>query len=133
MQGGKVIYRSIKMDDNTNRTSLNVMDQIKLILASFSNNTESELDISEKLSADKLKKIAALTTLFEKAIARAKELQQSSVTLKVSSDFLPYLDDVIEEQHGLGRYYRFEIFKKDLPLTVNHFFVVRIYLQKGGV
>lgn len=131
MKGGQVIYRSVKMDDNTNRTALSVMDQIKLVLASFSNDTESELDVAEKLSADKLKKISALTMLFEKAISRARELGKDSVTLKVASEFIPYLDEVIDEDKGFGRYYDVQVLRKNLPLTIKHDIVVTIRTKKG--
>ena len=126
------VYRSIKLDDNTNRAALGLVDQIKLILSSISHNDDSELDVAEKLSVNKLKQVASLNSLLNKAIERMKELGKTSVTLNVSSKYLPYIDDAVSVEKGLGRYYDIQVFKRNLSMSVQHYFVVRITMKEGG-
>lgn len=122
----KEVYRSVKLTDNINATQLTVTDQVRLLLAKVSNNDEAELDARTKLNAEHMKKIAALNRLFDTAIEKMQNCGKSQVTLDVSSEFLPYIDEVVDEKHGKGRYYDITVYKKDLPSTIKHLFLVVI-------
>lgn len=127
MLGGKEeVYRSIKMSDNIKLAALSIPDQIRLIFSKLSNDDVAELDSMERLSADKLRKIAALTRLFETAISKFQEIGERSVTLEVSSEFLPFIDEVIDEEKGLGKFYEFKVYKRNISISIPHKFIVTI-------
>ena len=123
---GEIVGRHIKATENTTVAKLSVIDQIKLLISKFNNNDAAELDAAEKLSNVSLKMRASLQRLFDTAAKEIESGKHTSVTLQVSSKYLPYLDDVIDKKKGMGRYYEFEVHKKDLPITVDYMFIVKI-------
>lgn len=129
----EVICTRIKATENTTLAKLTVLDQIKMLISSFSNNDAAELDAREKLSVGELRKKASLNLLLTQAADAMKERGSNSVTLAVSSSYLPYIDEVIDPIYGLGRYYKFEIYKKKLPFNVNYNMVVRMSRRVTGL
>lgn len=123
---GEVVNVAIKATEHTTLAKLSLIDQFKLLLKKFSNEDVAELDAAEKLSGVTLRMQASLQRLFTTAAEGLKDGQHESVTLQVSSKYIPYMDEVIHPEHGLGRYYDFETFIKDLPINVDYMFVVKI-------
>lgn len=121
-----MISKRIKATESTTLAKLSFMDQFKLLIHKFNNDDAAELDAAEKLSRNTLRMRASLQNLFTKAAKGLDEGEHNSVTLEVSSKFIPYLDEVIDKKHGMGRFYNFEIRKRDLPITVEYMFVVKI-------
>lgn len=126
MRGQEVIYSSIEVDDNVKTASLGVLDQIKLIVKFFSNHDDAELDTENRLSQDKLNKLAALRNFFEKAIAKMQSLGEQSVTIKFSNEFLPFIDEVVDKEHGYGRFYDIHVNKGSLNSVSSRYFIVKI-------
>lgn len=124
----KEVYRSVKLTDNINTAQLKVVDQLRLLLSKVSNNDEAELDARTKLNSEKMRRISALNRLIDNAVERMRKLGESQVTIGISSEFLPYIDEVVDKKHGKGRYYNIDVYKKDLPITVKHLF--RIVIRK---
>lgn len=123
---GEVVSSRIKATENTTVAKLGFIDQIKLLLHKFGNEDVAELNAAEKLSSTALKMRASLQKLFTEATKGLESGEHTSVTLQVSSKYLPYIDDAIHKTKGLGRYYNFEVYKKDLPLNVDYMFVVKV-------
>ena len=126
---GEIINVRIKPTENTTLAKLSVIDQLKLLFSKLSNDAAAELNANEKLSRETLKMTASLERLFSTAIENMKKGKHRSVTLQVSSKYLPYLDTVIDETRGMGRFYKFEVYKKDLPLNVDYMFIVKISIK----
>lgn len=120
------IYRSVKVTDNVKTSTLSVIDQIRLIISKAARDDQQELIVSERLSVDSLTKISALMDFFENAVKAMNEKKASSVTMKVSSEFLPFIDEVAGGRCELCKFYNFEVIKKDVPIRVKHFFIVKI-------
>lgn len=123
---GEVISTRIKPTESTTVAKLSVTDQIKLLFSKFSNDDSAELAANEKVSAIALSMRASLQKLFKGAAEGIDSGVNTSVTLKVSSKYIPYLDDVIDERKGLGRYYKFEVSNRDLPINIDYSFIVTI-------
>ena len=130
MKEGKEVYRCIKLTDNIKPSSLGVMDQIRLMFSKISNDDVAELDTQEKLSVSRLKKLAALSRFIDTATKRLNDLHESCVTVQLASEFLPFIDEVIDPVRGKGRFYDFEVIKPDIPIEVKHQFIVRIRKKK---
>ena len=86
------INRRIKPNDSTALVKLTVGDQIKLLFNQFANTDVAELNANEKMSEAELKMQASLNRLFKEATTRMIAQDKKSVTLSVSSVYLPYLD-----------------------------------------
>lgn len=130
---GEVVNTHVKATENTTLAKLSLLDQIKLLVSKFSNDDVAELDAAEKLSTVSLKMRASLERLFLTACEGFKTGEHTSVTLQVSSKYIPYLDDVINENTGLGRYYDFEVIKRDLPINVDYMFIVKIRKRVNSI
>ncbi len=120
------VCRNVKLTDSINVTELGFFDHLRLLLSRVSNSDEAELDARQQVTAEHMRRKAALENLFSNALKRMNEVGKSSVTLGVSSEFLPCLDEVIDKEYGMGRFYTFEVYKKNLPSTVKHKFTVVI-------
>lgn len=120
------ITKAIKPDENTTLAKLSLTDMIRLLFSKISNNDVAELDANEKLSASYLKNVASLSKFIDKATERVINGTEKSVTVQLSSEYLPFIDEVIDPVNGKGRYFNFEVYKKDLPQSVKHKFIVKI-------
>lgn len=124
--GGEIINTRIKATESTTLAKLSFLDQFKLLISKFSNDDAAELDAAEKLSRVTLKMRASLQNLFTRAVEGLDEGKHEKVTLKVSSKYIPYLDEVIDEKRGMGQFYKFDVHKRDLPPNVEYMFIVNI-------
>ena len=102
MLGGREVCKSIEVTDNIKMSDLSLSDQVRLILAALSNNDDADLENAERLSRDRLKKVAALKSFIDKSIERMNGLGKSKVTAKLSYEFPPYIKDV---QKKYGKFY----------------------------
>lgn len=123
---GEIVNRTIKATENTTLAKLSVFDQIKLFISKFNNDDAAELKANAQVSAIALSMQASLEKLFLTAAEGLENGKHKSATLSVSSKYLPYLDKVIDEKYGLGRYYNFTVYNRDLPITVDYSIIVRI-------
>lgn len=123
---GEVVGRRIKPTESTTVAKLSVGDQLRLLISKLNNDDVAELEASEKVSAIELSMKSSLQKLFSTAAKCIDSGENESVTLKVSSKYIPYLDDVIDKRRGMGRFYNFEVTKKDLPVNIDFTFIVKI-------
>jgi hypothetical protein len=126
MLNGKEVYRSIEVTDDVQTSSLGIIDQLRLIAANISNDDAAELERNEKVSTDKLRKIASLRNFIDTALQRMQDLGENSVTMKLSSVYKPYFDEVFNNRDSYGKYYNFWIEKKNLSPNINHYVIVKI-------
>ncbi len=123
---GEVVSSHIKATESTTLAKLSFFDQLKLLIHKFNNDDVAELDAAEKLSSVALSMKASLMNLLKTAAEPIEKGERQSVTLSVSSKYIPYLDDVIDSHKGLGRYYDFDVKLQDLPINVDYQFVIKM-------
>lgn len=105
----KPIHTTIKVTEKTKTSSLPVSAQIKLLLGMVGNDELTKLEASEKVNRETLSMQSALSSLIDKATAKMRERGSHSVTVSVSSRFLPYMNDVVFSENGKCRFYDFEV------------------------
>lgn len=125
------VTRALKPDENTTLAKLSLPDMIRLLFSKISNRDEAELDANTRLSVSYLKNIASLNKFIDKATERLTAGNEESVTILLSSEYLPYIDEVIDPIRGKGKYFDFDVRKKNLPQNVKHRFVVVIRKKTG--
>ncbi len=69
---------------------------------------------------------ASLIQLIDRATLPLTKGDKSSVTLLVSSRYLPYIDEIIDPKYGKGQFFNFYVQKKDLPSGVEYKFLLKI-------
>lgn len=123
----KPLYTTIKVTERTQTQKLPVIDQLKLLLGKVSMDDTNRLEASEKVSRANLEMESALSNLITNVTARMREIGAKSVTVAISSRFLPYFDSVMSPEYGKGRFYNFEIEEKEMPVIGADYFInVRI-------
>lgn len=125
------ICRSPVIDDSLNTATLGMADLIRLLASKLNSSDEAELQRQEVLSQTELKMYGSLTKFFDRATERMLAKKETSVTLKLSSRYLPYLPKVIGSNgKGLSQYYAFEMQRdSDIPISRDHFFILRVWLR----
>lgn len=126
IEGAKEVARSPKIDDNVNLARLSAIDTFRLVLTKVRKNDMDELDNAEKISTEKLKRLGALNSLIEASVDEMNRRNKESVTLNVSSKFLPYIDECVDSDTGWGRFYDIDVQKRNIPANVHHYFLVVI-------
>lgn len=126
MLDGEVVNSHIKVTEDTTVAKLSVFDQLKLLINKFNNNDVAELKAQETLSSVALTHKASLQRLFLGATKDFENGKHDSVTVSVSSEYIPYLDEVINPKYGLGRYFDFIVHKHELPPSIKYNFLVEI-------
>ena len=96
----------------------------------MSNDDVAELERNEKVATDRLKKIAAFKSFLDGALQTMNDMGENSVTMQVSHEFKPYFNEVLLDPHSYAKYYDILIEKKDLPMNVKHYIIVK--LKKKG-
>ena len=123
---GEIVSTHIKVTEGTTLAKLSIWDQFKLLIRKFSNDDVAELDAAEKLSGASARMRASLMHLINTATKEIKEGRRHSVTIAVSSKYLPYIDEVIDPVHGEGQFYEFIPHYKDLPPNIEYKFPLEI-------
>lgn len=126
IEGAKEVARSPVLNDDINLARLSTLDTVRLMLSKLQKNDMDELENAEKISVEKLKCTGALNSLIEASVNEMNLRHQNSVTLNVSSKFLPYVDEVVDKEVGWGRFYDIEVFKRDIPQSVKHYFIIQV-------
>lgn len=126
MLNGEVVNSHIKVTEDTTVAKLSVFDQLKLLINKFNNDDVAELKAQEALSSIALTHKASLQRLFLGATKDFENGKHNSVTVSVSSEYIPYLDEVIDPKYGLGRYFDFVVHKHELPPSIKYKFLVEI-------
>lgn len=119
----KKVATSPVMDDNSELTKLPMQSLFRLIVNSFTKDESDELEMAERLSADKLARLGSLNRLVEEATNNMTKYKASSVTLNLSSKYLPYVEEVMSKDTGWGRFYDIEWFPRNIPDSVPHKFL----------
>lgn len=123
IEGAKEVARTPKLDDNVNLARLGAIDTIRLVMSKFTKNEMEELENAEKLSAEKLRRLGSLNSLIETSVNEMNRRKESSVTLNLSSIYLPYIDECVDTKTGWGRFYNIDVQKRSIPANVKHYFL----------
>lgn len=123
IEGAKEVARAPKLDDNVNLARLGAIDTIRLVMSKMTKNEMEELENAEKLSAEKLRRLGSLNSLIETAVDEMNRRKEKSVTLNLSSVYLPYVDECMDTKTGWGRFYDIDIQKRNIPANVKHYFL----------
>lgn len=121
---GEQINVRIKPTKTTVLAELNFIDQIKLIFANFQDKDAEELAASKIVSLADMKDKAAFIQIIEKAVVKLDG--HKSITLEISSKYLFYTKELLNDTTGYGRYYDFELDAPDLPISIPHSFRLKI-------
>lgn len=115
----------VEVDDNTPMLKLGLMDQLRVVINKFTQDDARELEYDDGLSIEDAKLKANLGDFIYKATKPIREGRRKSVTLSISSNFDPVLEEVLSSP-SVSRYYTYRIHRPQLSYDVQHFILVRL-------
>lgn len=128
----KPIFVTMKATDDTDVLKLPIIEQIKLLFGKVNQSEIQKLEAAEKVNRARLEMESNLIALVNRVTERMRQLGEDSVTVAISSEFIPYFDDVLNEKTGKGRFYDFTFKYPNTPiLGVEYKVEVTIKIKEG--
>ena len=94
MKGNK-LFSFIAVDDNTPIQKLTFSEQLRVLVQRMTNESKEQLKADDAETVYQLQLKANLLEFLHKATEKVRQGEHHSVTVAVSSKFLPVLDDVL--------------------------------------
>lgn len=116
---GKKLFSFIEVDDNTPIQKLSVLDQLRLLVRNLTNTDREQLKTDSAETAYELQLKANLLEFLHKATEKVRNGEHRSVTVAVSSRFLPVLDEVLASP-SISNFYTVSVFKPDIEFDIDY-------------
>lgn len=123
---GKKLFSFLEVTDETPIQKLSVMDQFRLLVRRLSNSDAEQLKADDAETVYELQLKADLQEFLYKATQKVRNGEEKSVTMNISSKFLPVLDSVLEGS-TIKPFYTYEIHKPEIDLDIDYF--IRLTLE----
>lgn len=123
---GKKLYTFTEVDDNTPIQKLSLRDQIRLMVKRLANSDQEQLRAEDAATTHELALKADLLEFLYKATDLVRKGMHESVTVSVSSKFLPVLNDVLESQ-SITTFYTVTVNKPDIEYDIDY--MIQITLE----
>lgn len=120
------IYSHIKVTEDTTLAKLSTFDHIKLLFSKLHSDDVNELAAAGQLTTQQWRLKASLYNFIKSILDTMTKNNRHSATAQLSSKYMPYFDDICNDVTGFGRFYNFELEKKDLPASVDYLMMLRI-------
>lgn len=123
---GKKLFSFLEVTDETPIQKLSIMDQFRLLVRRLSNSDAEQLKADDAETVYELQLKADLQEFLYKATKKVRNGEEQSVTMNISSKFLPVLDSVLEGP-TIKPFYTYEIHKPEVDLDIDYF--IRLTLE----
>lgn len=123
---GKKLFSFLEVTDETPIQKLSIMDQFRLLVRRLSNSDAEQLKADDAETVYELQLKADLQEFLYKATQKVRNGEEKSVTMNISSKFLPVLDSVLEGS-TIKPFYTYEIHKPEVDLDIDYF--IRLTLE----
>lgn len=117
---GKKLFSFLEVTDETPIQKLSVTDQFRLLVRRLSNSDAEQLKADDAETVYHLTLKADLQEFLHKATAKVRNGDEKSVTMSISSKFLPVLDEVLEGS-TIKPFYTYKIDKPEVDLDIDFF------------
>jgi len=123
---GKKLFSFVEVDDNTPIQKLSLSDQLRVLIKKLTDDEKEQLRADDAETVYQLQLKANLLEFFHKATEKVRQGEHKSVTMAVSSKFLPVLDEVLESS-SIATYYKVSTFKPEIEYDIDYF--IRVTLE----
>lgn len=117
MYGGKKLFSFIEVDENTPIQKLSVMDQFRVLIKKMTADDAAELMAEDAVTLNLLRLKADLIGLLDEALEPIRQGKRRAVSISLSNEFDPVLDEVINSPN-ISNYYYVDITRPDIEYDI---------------
>lgn len=125
---GKKLFSFLEVTDDTPVQKLGVLDQFRLLVRKLSNSDAEQLKADSAETVYNLQLQANLQEFIHKAATKVRNGDEKSVTMQLSSKFLPVLDGVLNSP-SIKPFYTWTIEKPEVDLDIDYFFTLTLEVR----
>lgn len=125
---GKRLFSFVEVDDSTPIQKLTFMEQMRVLIKRLTNEDKEQLKAEDAETVYALQLKADLLEFLQKATERVRRGEHKSVTVSVSSKFLPVLEDVLESS-SISTYYTYIVDKPEIEYDVEYFIKITLEVK----
>jgi hypothetical protein len=125
----KPLYTYVELDDKTPIQKLTVTDQIRVLIRNLFKSDAEELKAEDAAVTYRLQLKANLLEFIKRAVNPIREGKRQSVTVEISSVFVPVLDEVMNS-HRIANFYNTEQFRPKVEYAQNYKILVRLEVKR---
>lgn len=122
------LYSYTQIDDRTPIQKLSVWDQLRVLLRQITHSKKNELATEDAVTHATLTLRANLLDFISKATRSIREGKHTSVTMKISNQFDPVLDEVLSSP-SVKNYYNVTVQRPDIDYDIVYFIVVTLEVK----
>lgn len=127
-RAGKKLFSFLEVTDDTPVQKLGVLDQFRLLVRKLSNSDAEQLKADSAETVYNLQLQANLQEFIHKAATKVRNGDEKSVTMQLSSKFLPVLDGVLNSP-SIKPFYTWTIEKPEVDLDIDYFFTLTLEVR----
>lgn len=116
---GKKLYTFTNFDDTTPIQKLSLRDQFRLMIKRLANSDQEQLKAEDAVTSQELTLKADLLEFLYKSTDPVRKGFHKSVTVAISSRFLPVLTVVLEST-SIANYYDVNMRKPDIEYDIDY-------------
>lgn len=125
---GKKLFTFVEIDDSTPIQRLSVSEQLRALVRRLAQDDREQLRAEDAETVYLLQLKADLLEFIYKATEKLRHGEHSSVTVSLSSKFLPVLDEVLGSP-AITTYYTVSVSKPTIDYDVEYFFTMRLEVR----
>lgn len=125
---GKKLFSFIAVDDNTPIQKLTFSEQLRVLVQRMTSEGKEHLKADDAETVYQLQLKANLLEFIQKATEKVRRGEHKSVTISVSSKFLPVLDDVLESS-SISTYYTYIVDKPEIEYDIEYFIQITLEVK----
>ena len=122
---GKKLFSFLEVTDDTPIQKLSIAEQFRLLVRKLSNSDAEQLKADSAETVYMLQLQADLREFLYKATAKVRNGDEKSVTMEISSKFLPVLNTVLNSP-AINPFYTWSISKPEIDLDIDYFFTLTL-------
>lgn len=122
---GKKLFSFLEVTDDTPIQKLSIAEQFRLLVRKLSNSDAEQLKADSAETVYMLQLQADLREFLYKATAKVRNGDEKSVTMEISSKFLPVLDTVLNSP-AINPFYTWSISNPEIDWDIDYFFTLTL-------
>lgn len=125
---GKKLFSFVEVDESTPVQKLTFSEQLRVLIQRMTNENKEQLKADDAETVYQLQLQANLLEFLQKATEKVRQGEHKSVTVSVSSKFLPVLEDVLESS-SVSTYYTYTVEKPEIEYDIEYFIQITLEVK----
>lgn len=117
MINGKKLFSFIEVDENTPIQKLSVADQMRVLVKKITADDSAELMAEDAVTMNMLQLKADLLGLLDEALEPIRKGKRRAVSISLSNEFDPVLDEVLNSPR-ISNYYYVSVQRPDIEYDI---------------